>query len=79
MYILILSARQTKTITCANSVDPDEMAHNELSHQDLHCSPFCLDFRLKQVFALVVMFKFKIGRVHFINSGMKGLRNHVCS
>ena len=21
----------------ANSVDPDEMAHNEPSHQDLHC------------------------------------------
>ena len=23
------------------SVEPDEMAHNELSHQDLHCLPFC--------------------------------------
>ena len=24
----------------ANSVDPDETAHNELSHQDLHCLSF---------------------------------------
>ena len=33
-----------KTDTCANSVDPDEMAHNEPSHLDLHCLPFCLDY-----------------------------------
>ena len=25
----------------ANSADPDEMAHNKPSHQDLHCLPFC--------------------------------------
>ena len=31
----ILSSRQTKTDTCANSVDPDETARNEPSHQDL--------------------------------------------
>ena len=28
----------------ANSVDPDEMAHNVQSHQKLHCLPFCYDF-----------------------------------
>ena len=28
----------------ANNVDPDETAHNEPSHQDLHCLPFCFDF-----------------------------------
>ena len=28
-------------VTFANSVDPDEMAHNEPSHLDLHCLPFC--------------------------------------
>ena len=27
----------TKTDTYANSVDPDETAHNEPSHLDLHC------------------------------------------
>ena len=32
---------QTKTDTCANIVDSDEMAYNELSHQDLHYLPFC--------------------------------------
>ena len=35
-----LSALQTKTMSFANSVDPDETAHNEPSHQDLHCLPF---------------------------------------
>ena len=30
---LILSAKQTKTNTCSNSVDPDEMASNKLSCQ----------------------------------------------
>ena len=34
-----LSALQTKTDNFANSVDPDETAHNEPSHQDLHCLP----------------------------------------
>ena len=29
--------------TCANSVDPDEMACNELSHLDVHCLPFYFD------------------------------------
>ena len=33
---LTLSALQTKPDTCANSVDPDETARNEPSHQDLH-------------------------------------------
>ena len=28
----------------ANSVDPDEMTHHELSHHVLHCLPFCFDF-----------------------------------
>ena len=36
---LTLSALQTKPDTCANSVDPDEMACNKPSHQDLHCLP----------------------------------------
>ena len=31
-----------KKITMANSVDPDETAHNELSHLDLHCFQSCL-------------------------------------
>ena len=41
---LTLSALQAETTLFANSVDPDEMAHNEPSHQDLHCLPFCFDF-----------------------------------
>ena len=43
LYVMVLtiSALQTKTDTCANSVDPDEMAPKEPSHQDLHCLPFC--------------------------------------
>ena len=41
-YIMLtFSAWQTKTDTCANSVDPDEMARNEPSHLDVHCLTFC--------------------------------------
>ena len=40
--VLTLSACQTKTDTCANSIDPDETARNEPSHQDLHCLPLFL-------------------------------------
>ena len=36
---LTLSVLQAKTDTCANSVDPDETARKEPSHQDLHCLP----------------------------------------
>ena len=36
---LILSIQQTKPDIYANSVDPDEMAHNEPSNQDLDCVP----------------------------------------
>ena len=32
--------QELKTDTSANKVDPDETAHNEPSHQDLHCLPF---------------------------------------
>ena len=42
--LLTLSALQTKTYTFANSVDPDETAHKELSHLGLHCLPFCFWF-----------------------------------
>ena len=68
----------------ANSVDPDETAHNEPSHQDLHCLPFCFDFWLRPLFRTMVRIRFKDGRVHFRNSGMKGLelaknRNLKCT
>ena len=33
-----------KTDPCANSVDPDETARHEPSHQDLHCLPFRFRF-----------------------------------
>ena len=35
---MLLMGRSVKNLNItANSVDPDEMAHNEPSHQDLHC------------------------------------------
>ena len=37
----ILSARD-KVVESANSVDPDEVAHDEPPHQDLHCLPYSL-------------------------------------
>ena len=52
-----LSALQTKTNTCGNSVDPDDTARNEPSHQDLHCLPslfaILLFFRLNPLFVSV--------------------------
>ena len=30
----------------SNSVDPDEAAHNEPSHLDLHCLPSSLEFSI---------------------------------
>ena len=39
--LMYLSARQTKTNISANSVDPDETAHNEPSYHDLLSLPFC--------------------------------------
>ena len=60
------------------SVDPDEMAHNEPSHQDLHCHSLFY-FRLKPLFASVDMSNFKEGRVHFRNSRMKGLMDMFCN
>ena len=50
------------------------MAHKEPSHQGLHCLPFFFfDFRLKPLFASVGKSRFKNGRVHLRNSGVKGL------
>ena len=61
LVALTLSAQQTKTDTCAKRVDLDEMAHNEPSHQALHCLQCVFDFRLKPLFASVNMSTFKDG------------------
>ena len=37
-----ISAKNLNKIV--KSVEHDEMAHNEPSHQDVHCLPFCFDF-----------------------------------
>ena len=42
-----LSALQTQTNCFANSVDPNETAQPEPSHQDLHCLSLCSDFLLR--------------------------------
>ena len=49
---LTLSALQTRPDTRTNNVDPDETAHNVLSHQDLHCLPFVLIFDWHPLFAV---------------------------
>ena len=48
----------------ANSVDPDETAHNEPSHQDLHCLPIGFDFCLRPLFRTMVLTRFKDVMVH---------------
>ena len=40
--VLTLKAPKFKIVESANSVDPDEVAHNEPPHLDLLCLPFCL-------------------------------------
>ena len=61
----------------ANSVDPDEMACNEPSHQDLHCLPFCFEFCLWPLFGAIVLTWFKDERVHCWNSEMKELNCNI--
>ena len=41
VYDNSLSARD-EADEIANNVDPDEVAHNEPPHLDLHCLPFAL-------------------------------------
>ena len=36
---MTLEMPQTKYAEFANSIDLDEVAHNELPHPDLHCLP----------------------------------------
>ena len=43
----------------ANSVDPDELAHNEPSHQDLHCLTFSLSTLQRNFFPIDSLFKKK--------------------
>ena len=68
---LTLSSLQTNTDTFANSVDPDETAHNEQSHQDLNCAILLL--WLKPWFATMDVSKCIDGKVHVRNPGVKGL------
>ena len=35
--VLILKVPRTKIVDFSNNVDPDEVAHNEPPHLDLHC------------------------------------------
>ena len=66
--IVTLSALLTKPDTCTKSVDSDETAHIELSHQDLYCLPFGFVFWQAPLFALMDMSKFSDGEVR-VESG----------
>ena len=59
-----------QTNTFSNSKAPDETARKDQSHQDLHCHSV-IDFGLKHLFATMDVSKFRDGRIHFINSGVK--------
>ena len=77
LLILTLSTLKTKADTYANSVDPDETAHNEPSHQDLYCLQLCVDFLMISLLATMDMPKFNDRKVHFINSWWIGLNLHT--
>ena len=57
--------------TFANSVDPDETAHDEPSNQHLHWLPFRSWFTTVSLLAAVDLYKCRDGRVYFRNSGLK--------
>ena len=45
MYTVIVPEMKLKLVEFVNSIEPDEMAHNEPPHLDLHCLLSCLDMR----------------------------------
>ena len=72
-HVLTIFSPAVQTRHLANSVDPDETAHNEPSYQDLHCLPFCFVFWLTSPFAIMDLSNCNDGKVHFISSEWKGL------
>ena len=72
VQVITLEALHAKPGTSANSVEPDETARNEPSHQDLHYLPVCFDYWLTYLFITMDMSRFIDGKVYFINSGWKG-------
>ena len=74
MKVLILSARQTKTNTCASSVDPTMRQFVMSSLIRIYTvSHFVFDFGLNPLFTSVVKSKFKNGKSHSETQGKKGL------
>ena len=65
MYVSCPHKRGTNPDICANSVDPDETAHDEPFHQNLPCLPFCFDFWVTSLFASMEMSKFSDWRADF--------------
>ena len=61
--LFINSVTETKLADLANSVDLDEVAHNEPPHLDLHCLP--LVFELSILYSLDLTFFLKISRRKF--------------
>ena len=62
---------KTKTDTFTNSVNPDETARYEPSHQDVHCLTCRTDYLLKPLLATMDVSKFRDGNVHLGNSKVK--------
>ena len=71
--IFLVSIKLIKTNTYVNNVDPDETAHNEPSHLDLHCLLFSFRFITDISICNDNLSKLEDRRVHCRNSGMKGL------
>ena len=55
---LTLQIPETKTAEFANSIDLDEVAHNEPPHLDLHCLPSSLCILNITSLALYIFLKF---------------------
>ena len=72
--ILTISAWQTKTDICANSVEPILVTRLIRIYTVCHS---VFDLRLKPLFASVNMSKFKDGKFHLRDSGMKALMHSI--
>ena len=71
-----LSSLQINTDTIANCADPDDTACNKPSYQNLHCLPFCYWIFDWNPFLQLDVSKFRDGKVHVRNSGVKVL--NIC-
>ena len=64
--LLTLKVPLTKAAEFSNSIDPDEVAHHEPPHQDLHCFSSSLQTLIRKQLEIIIIEMF--ADVHFVVS-----------